>query len=235
MDLKSKMPKLLIFGGTGALGTAIAQKFSDEGYEVIYGVRTITDGKVQFQVPLTTGPVPDLLKGQLFDVVVFAQGANINDSVITSSVEDLNRLFEANVSFISENTKALLSHNLIKQKGKIVILSSLWEQLTRQDKMAYTVTKAAVGGLVRSMAVDLGNAKGILVNGLLPGIVETPMSRGLLSAKQMENIEAQTPGHKLTVPTDVANATYLLGCEDNTAISGQSLFVDYGFAIARVI
>jgi NAD(P)-dependent dehydrogenase (short-subunit alcohol dehydrogenase family) len=235
MDLKSNMAKLLIFGGTGALGTAIAQKFSNEGYEVIYGVRTITDGKVQFQVPLTTGPVPDLLKGQLFDVVVFAQGANINDSVITSSVEDLNRLFEANVSFISENTKALLSHNLIKQKGKIVILSSLWEQLTRQDKMAYTVTKAAVGGLVRSMAVDLGNAKGILVNGLLPGIVETPMSRGLLSAKQMENIEAQTPGHKLTVPEDVANATYLLGCEDNTAISGQSLFVDYGFAIARVI
>ena len=229
------MPKLLIFGGTGALGTAIAQKFSNEGYEVIYGVRTITDGKGQFQVPLTTGPVPDLLKGQLFDAVVFAQGANINDSVITSSVEDLNRLFEANVSFISENTKALLSHNLIKHKGKIVILSSLWEQLTRQDKMAYTVTKAAVGGLVRSMAVDLGNAKGILVNGLLPGIVETPMSRGLLSAKQMENIEAQTPGHKLTVPEDVANATYLLGCEDNTAISGQSLFVDYGFAIARVI
>ena len=235
MDLKNKMPKLLIFGGTGALGTAIAQKFSDEGYEVIYGVRKITDGKVQFQVPLTTGPVPDLLKGQLFDAVVFAQGANINDSVITSSVEDLNRLFEANVSFISENTKALISHNLIKHKGKIVILSSLWEQLTRQDKMAYTVTKAAVGGLVRSMAVDLGNAKGILVNGLLPGIVETPMSRGLLSAKQMENIEVQTPGHKLTVPTDVANATYLLGCEDNTAISGQSLFVDYGFAIARVI
>lgn len=229
------MPKLLIFGGTGALGTAIAQKFSSEGYEVTYGVRTITDGKVQFQVPLTTGPVPDLLKGQLFDAIVFAQGANINDSVITTSVEDLNRLFEANVSFISENTKALISHNLIKHKGKIVILSSLWEQLTRQDKMAYTVTKAAVGGLVRSMAVDLGNSKGILVNGLLPGIVETPMSRGLLSTKQIENIEAQTPGHKLTVPTDVANAAYLLGCEDNTAISGQSLFVDYGFSIARVI
>ena len=235
MDLKSKMPKLLIFGGTGALGTAIAQKFTAEGYEVIYGVRTITDGKVQFQAPLSTGPVPDLLKGLLFDAVVFAQGANINDSVITSSVADLNRLFEANVTFISENTKALLSHNLIKHKGKIVILSSLWEQLTRQDKLAYTVTKAAVGGLVRSMAVDLGNAKGILVNGLLPGIVETPMSRGLLSAKQIENIEAQTPGHKLTVPTDVANATYLLGCEDNTAISGQSLFVDYGFSVARVI
>jgi NAD(P)-dependent dehydrogenase (short-subunit alcohol dehydrogenase family) len=235
MALKNSMAKLLIFGGTGALGTAIAQKFSSEGYQVVYGVRTITDSKVQFQLPLTAGPVPDLLKGQIFDAVVFAQGANLNDSVMSSSLADLNRLFEANVTFISETSKVLLANNLIKQKGKIVILSSLWEQLTRQEKMAYTVTKAAVGGLVRSMAVDLGNSKGILVNGLLPGIVETPMSRGLLSNAQIENIEAQTPGHKLTVPTDVANATYLLGCEDNTAISGQSLFVDFGFSIARVI
>ena len=229
------MAKLLIFGGTGALGTAIAEKFKSEGYEVTFGVRKITNAANQFLLPITDGPVPELLKGQLFDAVVFAQGANINDSVITSSLDDLNKLFEANVSFISESTKALISHNLIKQKGKIVILSSLWEQFTRQDKMAYSVTKAAVGGLVRSMAVDLGNAKGILVNGLLPGIVETPMSRGLLKPEQIKNIEAQTPGHKLTVPTDVANATYLLGCEDNTAISGQSLFVDYGFSIARVL
>ena len=229
------MAKLLIFGGTGALGTAIAEKFASCGYEVTFGVRKITNPANQFLLPITDGPVPELLKGQLFDVVVFAQGANINDSVITSSLDDLNKLFEANVSFISESTKALISHNLIKHKGKIVILSSLWEQFTRQDKMAYSVTKAAVGGLVRSMAVDLGNSKGILVNGLLPGVVETPMSRGLLKPEQIINIEAQTPGHKLTVPTDVANATYLLGCEDNTAISGQSLFVDYGFSIARVL
>jgi len=229
------MPKLLIFGGTGVLGAAIAAKYETNGYQVTYGVRTISNPANQFQLPLTDGPVPDLLKGELFDTVIFAQGANNNDSVINHSPDDLNRLFEANVSFISTTAKALMLHNLIKQKAKIVILSSFWEQITRGEKMSYTVTKAAVGGLVRSMAVDLGNAKGILVNGLLPGIVETPMSRGLLKPEQIKNIEAQTPGHKLTVPTDVANATYLLGCEDNTAISGQSLFVDYGFSIARVL
>jgi enoyl-[acyl-carrier-protein] reductase (NADH) len=48
-------------------------------------------------------------------------------------------------------------------------------------------------------------------------------------------VQWQTPGHKLVIPTDVASATYLLGCEENTAISGQSLFVDYGFSIARVL
>ena len=227
--------KLLIFGGTGVLGNAIADKFKAQCYKVTYGVRTLTNPGEQFQLPITDAPVPELLKGELFDTVVFAQGANNNDSVINHANDDLNRLFEANVSFISQTTQALLLHNLIKQRGKIVILSSFWEQITRQEKMSYTVTKAAVGGLVRSMAVDLGNAKGILVNGLLPGVVDSPMARGLLKPAQIENVQSQTPGHKMIVPQDVANAAYLLGCEDNTAISGQSLFVDYGFTIARVL
>jgi NAD(P)-dependent dehydrogenase (short-subunit alcohol dehydrogenase family) len=227
------MPKLLIFGGTGVLGAAIAAKYEANGYQVTYGVRTISNPANQFQLPLTEGPVPDLLKGELFDTVIFAQGANNNDSVINHSPDDLNRLFEANVSFISTTAKALMLHNLIKQKAKIVILSSFWEQITRGEKMSYTVTKAAVGGLVRSMAVDLGNAKGILVNGLLPGVVDSPMARGLLKPEQIENVQWQTPGHKMIIPTDVANAAYLLGCEDNTAISGQSVFVDYGFTVSR--
>ena len=229
------MPKLLIFGGTGVLGAAIAAKYETNGYQITYGVRTVSNPANQFQLPLTEGPVPDLLKGELFDTVIFAQGANNNDSVINHSPDDLNRLFEANVSFISTTAKALMLHNLIKQKAKIVILSSFWEQITRGEKMSYTVTKAAVGGLVRSMAVDLGNAKGILVNGLLPGVVDSPMARGLLRPEQIENVQWQTPGHKMIIPTDVANAAYLLGCEDNTAISGQSLFVDYGFTVSRYL
>lgn len=229
------MPKLLIFGGTGVLGAAIAEKYQAHEYQVTFGVRKISNPDNQFLLPLTEGPVPELLKGQLFDTVIFAQGANNNDSVMNHSIDDLNRLFEANVTFISETSKALILHNLIKHKGKIVILSSFWEQLTRQDKMSYTVTKAAVGGLVRSMAVDLGNSKGILVNGLLPGVVDSPMARGLLKPEQIENVQWQTPGHQMVVPLDVANAAYLLGCEDNTAISGQSLFVDYGFSVARVL
>ena len=121
--------KLLIFGGNGVLGTAIANKFKAEGYEVTFGVRKVTNSADQFQLPLTDEPVPELLKGQLFDSVVFAQGANNNDSVINYSSDDLNRLFEANVTFISQTTKALILHNLVKHKGKMVILSSFWEAL----------------------------------------------------------------------------------------------------------
>ena len=57
--------KLLIFGGTGVLGNAIADKFKAQGYKVTYGVRTLTNPGEQFQLPITDGPVPELLKGEL--------------------------------------------------------------------------------------------------------------------------------------------------------------------------
>jgi NAD(P)-dependent dehydrogenase (short-subunit alcohol dehydrogenase family) len=101
--------------------------------------------------------------------------------------------------------------------------------------MSYTVSKAAVGGLVRSMAVDLGRAKGILVNGILPGIVQTPMAEKLLDPSQITNVANSTPVGRLVSPEDVGNSAYLLACESNTAISGQSIFVDNGFSVSRVI
>ena len=224
------MPNLLILGSTGALGSAILEKYRAEKWDVTCAVRKVVND-CDIQLPLTS----DALGSKKFDAVVFAQGANVNGSAMQTGTKELNELFEANVTVIAESVSTLMGANAINEGGRVVILSSLWEQFTRQEKFAYSVTKAAVGGLVRSMAVDLGNAKGILVNGLLPGVVDSPMARGLLKPEQIENVEWQTPGHKMVVPSDVANAAYLLGCEDNTAISGQSLFVDYGFAIARVL
>ena len=228
------MPELLIFGGTGTLGGAIKDRFTQEGWNLTCGTRSVKDN-CDFEVPLNSQKIPDLIKGKEFDAVVFAQGANINDSVQDHERDELERLFSANVTFISDQLKILMGWDVIKRGGKVTILSSIWEVLTRQEKMAYSVTKAAVGGLVRSMAVDLGAAKGILVNGILPGIVDTPMSRGLLKPEQIDAVQNGTPTGKLLVPADIGNSVYLLSCELNTAISGQSILVDNGFSIARKI
>jgi NAD(P)-dependent dehydrogenase (short-subunit alcohol dehydrogenase family) len=123
----------------------------------------------------------------------------------------------------------------INEGGRVVILSSLWEQFTRQEKFAYSVTKAAVGGLVRSLAVDLGRQKKILVNGILPGIVNSPMVARTLSPEQIANVVSQTPVGDLATPVDVANSVYMFGSILNTGISGQSIFVDRGFSVARTI
>jgi NAD(P)-dependent dehydrogenase (short-subunit alcohol dehydrogenase family) len=224
------MPNLLIFGSTGTLGGAILDKYRAEKWDVTCAVRKVVND-CDIQLPLTSA----VLGNKKFDAVVFAQGANVNGSAMQTGTKELNELFEANVTVIAESVSTLMGADAIKEGGRVVILSSLWEQFTRQEKFAYSVTKAAVGGLVRSLAVDLGRQKKILVNGILPGIVNSPMVARTLSPEQIANVVSQTPVGDLATPVDVANSVYMFGSNLNTGISGQSIFVDRGFSIARTI
>ena len=224
------MPNLLIFGSTGTLGGAILDKYRAEKWDITCAVRKVVND-CDIQLPLTSG----VLGSRKFDAVVFAQGANVNGSAMQTGTKELNELFEANVTVIAENVSTLMGANAINEGGRVVILSSLWEQFTRQEKFAYSVTKAAVGGLVRSLAVDLGRQKKILVNGILPGIINSPMVARTLSPEQIANVVSQTPIGELATPVDVANSVYMFGSSLNTGISGQSIFVDRGFSVARTI
>ena len=224
------MPNLLIFGSTGTLGGAILDKYRAEKWDITCAVRKVVND-CDIQLPLTSG----VLGSRKFDAVVFAQGANVNGSAMQTGTKELNELFEANVTVIAESVSTLMGANAINEGGRVVILSSLWEQFTRQEKFAYSVTKAAVGGLVRSLAVDLGRQKKILVNGILPGIINSPMVARTLSPEQIANVVSQTPIGELATPIDVANSVYMFGSSLNTGISGQSIFVDRGFSVARTI
>jgi NAD(P)-dependent dehydrogenase (short-subunit alcohol dehydrogenase family) len=224
------MPSLLIFGSTGTLGGAILDKYRTEKWDVTCAVRKVVND-CDIQLPLTSA----VLGSKKFDAVVFAQGANVNGSAMQTGTKELNELFEANVTVIAESVSTLMGADAINEGGRVVILSSLWEQFTRQEKFAYSVTKAAVGGLVRSLAVDLGRQKKILVNGILPGIINSPMVARTLSPEQIANVVSQTPVGDLATPVDVANSVYMFGSNLNTGISGQSIFVDRGFSVARTI
>ena len=224
------MPNLLIFGSTGTLGGAILDKYRAEKWDVTCAVRKVVND-CDIQLPLTSA----VLGSKKFDAVVFAQGANVNGSAMQTGTKELNELFEANVTVIAESVSTLMGAGSINEGGRVVILSSLWEQFTRQEKFAYSVTKAAVGGLVRSLAVDLGRQKKILVNGILPGIVNSPMVARTLSPEQIANVVSQTPVGDLATPVDVANSVYMFGSSLKTGISGQSIFVDRGFSVARTI
>jgi 3-oxoacyl-[acyl-carrier protein] reductase len=224
------MPNLLIFGSTGTLGGAILDKYREEGWKISCAVRKVVNDS-DMQLPLTSSQ----LSGKSFNAVVFAQGANVNGSAMQTGTAELNELFEANVVVIAESISTLMGQGAIVEGGHVAILSSLWEQFTRQEKFAYSVTKAAVGGLVRSLAVDLGRQKKILVNGILPGIINSPMVARTLSPEQVANVLGQTPGGELASPVDVANSVFMFASSLNTGISGQSIFVDRGFSIARTI
>lgn len=220
--------RVLLFGATGSLGSAISETYKSHDWRVVPVVRKPSGLPGEISLPLEISSDLDKTK---FDAVVFAHGANMNGTAMTTDDEDFHRIFDANVTFIVQGVKLLMEKNAIVRKGKIVILSSLAEVFTRKEKMAYTVSKAAVGGLVRSLAVDLGRSHGILVNGVLPGIVDTLMARKGLTPEQIANVIEATPIGTLVTPADVGNTVYLLGSELNTGISGQSLLVDNAFSV----
>jgi 3-oxoacyl-[acyl-carrier protein] reductase len=96
------------------------------------------------------------------------------------------------------------------------------------------MSKAAVGGLVRSASIDLA-PRGILINAVLPSVIDTPMTSANLTPEQVERVANSTPFGRLISLDEVVAAIELLCSERNTGITGQSLSVDLGFAHARLV
>jgi len=71
------------------------------------------------------------------------------------------------------------------------------------------------------------------VNAILPGVLDTPMTRAHLTAASIERVIDDTPGKRLATVEDVARVAYWLASDDNTAVNGQSVAVDLGWTVAR--
>ena len=113
-------------------------------------------------------------------------------------------------------------------------ICSIWESVARPGKFSYTVSKAAVGGLVRAAAADLA-ADGHRVNAVLPGVTDTPMTRAMLDADQLAAVTGGTGFDKLVSLDEVAATIAWLCSAQSSGISGQSLTVDLGFSNVRFL
>jgi NAD(P)-dependent dehydrogenase (short-subunit alcohol dehydrogenase family) len=218
--------RVLVFGASGALGQAVCARFEAANWEVLRAGR----GSEGIAVEGHDGTLAELDPVQS---VVWAQGANVNDSV--SDVDDtaFAELMEANVGVCLKTLRALVTANRIASGGRLVLLSSIWQSLAREGKLSYSVSKAAVGGLVRAAAADLA-VHGIVVNAVLPGVVDTPMTRANLTAEQTSAVRLSTGFGRLVAPEEVAETVYFLGAV-NSAITGQSIVVDLGFSVIRAL
>ncbi len=233
--------RVAVFGASGAIGMALGRLFFDRNWEVVAITRTgrptadALPGCDWFSWdPFVLGE--EALKGisQPFDAVVWTQGQNINDSIQTFDAAAHAALYQANVVYIMQTLRALLSCGLLAVPAKLCIISSIWQNIARQNKLSYTVTKSALHGLVQSLAIDLGK-DGHLVNAVLPGALDTPMTRANLTPEQVKRLEAATPIGKLATLDDVCNLTSFLCSSDNTGITGQFIAADGGFSFARII
>jgi 3-oxoacyl-[acyl-carrier protein] reductase len=213
---------VLVFGSTGSIGSYIASMFRESG-NTVFGVTTKLE-----KVTSTIVHVDNLTNIPYeFDTVVWANGMNFNDSIDSFNPDLFSEIVEGNVSFILKTLRNLLDHKQIKYGAKLVIISSIWEETTRPGKLSYTITKAALSGLVKSLAYDLSE-KNILINNILPGVVDNEMTRKTLSEENIEFIKTFTNFNRLITLEDIYVTVKFLTTENN-GITGQSIKVDLGF------
>ena len=225
-------PRVLIFGITGFLGGAIKALLEAAGTDVVGVTRSESDGN---SVSLQGADwLTQLAQGGRFSGVVWAQGENSSGGVMEEDSKSLHRVFDANVVFITDTLRAIIEQGLLQSPSRVVILSSVWQLSARSQKLGYLLAKSAISGLVPSLAIDLAD-KQIAVNAVLPGVIESPMTRVNLSDKQIRDIKGSSIGGELATAEEVAKvATWLLS-PDASGLNAQCLVVDKGWSRVRYV
>ncbi|WP_454885661.1 SDR family NAD(P)-dependent oxidoreductase [Sphingomonas oryzagri] len=229
-----------MFGATGAIGSTVV----DHAIRAGWAVTAVTRGAIPADTCaaqwLRYDPIDDAQGAALeglapFDAVCWAQGANLVDSLKDFDVARHVALYQANCLTVMASAAALLRRGLLSTEGaRLAIVSSVWQERARQDKFSYAVTKAAVGGIVRAASVDLGS-DGHLVNGVLPGVLDTPMTRANLSADQIALVTGKSTLGRLPDLATLAETIIFLCSPANNSITGQSIAVDLGMSNAHLL
>ena len=222
--------KALIFGASGSIGNYIFEGFKNEGIDVL-GCTSNKEAKKTDFIYVENNYLENLKDISQIDIIVWAHGFNYNDNINNFDYNNFCKMMEINVSYILNSLHYLLQENKINNNAKIVIISSIWEEMTRANKLSYSISKAALSGLVKNISYDLSE-KNILVNNVLPGVIDNEMTQKTLNESQLDYIKNYLKFGRLVNLDDVYKTVKFLVTE-NTGISGQSIKVDLGFSNLR--
>lgn len=143
--------------------------------------------------------------------------------------EEWHHMFAVNVDGVFHCCQAVLPHFIHRKAGKILTLSSMWGQTGASCEVAYSAAKAAVIGLTRALAKELGPS-GIAVNCVAPGVIDTEMN-GTLTPETMDILREETPLERIGTPGDVAETLFFLASDAASFFTGQVLAPNGGFVI----
>lgn len=145
------------------------------------------------------------------------------------SEEQWRNYFAVNLDGAFHTIQAVLPHMLHEKAGCIINTSSIWGQRGASCEVAYSATKAAVIGLTRSLAMELGPSH-IRVNCVAPGVIDTDMLAELPPETRQELAE-QTPLGRLGTPEDIAAVVAFLASDEAAFLTGQVITPDGGFIV----
>jgi 3-oxoacyl-[acyl-carrier protein] reductase len=229
----------LVTGGSRGIGAACARALGSGGRRVfvqylkseaaarevaaeIGGVAVradVADGaqvKAMFEA---AGPV---------DILVCNAGVSLMKLFTDTTEEEWRSVIGTNLGGVLHCCRAAIPHMVRQKYGRIIIVSSVWGVTGASCEAVYSASKAALIGLTKSLAKELGPS-GITVNCVAPGVIETDMNAGL-TPEVREELTSCTPMGCIGTPEDVAALVRFLASDEARFITGQVIGVDGGFA-----
>ena len=203
---------------------ALTDELRAEGCDVAYRLCDVSDGAQVASV------IADILRTwKRIDVLVNCAGVAHIGLFTDMSDEEWDALFAVNVRSVFSVTKAVLPGMISRQSGAIVNVSSMWGEVGASCEVAYSATKAAIIGMTKALAKEVGPS-GIRVNVVTPGVIDTDMN-AQLSADDRAVLADETPLGRIGSADEVAR-TILFLCSDSASfITGQVLGVSGGLVI----
>ncbi len=231
---------VLITGGARGIGLACAERFASLGDHVavtynssappegFFGVQCdVTDTA---QVDAAFSAVEEEFGGPV-EILVSNAGVTRDGLILRMSEDDFASVIDANLTASYRVTKRAARGMLKARKGRIILMSSVVGMLGAAGQANYAASKAGLVGLARSLARELGS-RGITVNVIAPGPVETDMTAALGDDRLAEIVSA-VPLARAASPAEIAGAVAFLASPDAAYITGAVLPVDGGLGMGH--
>jgi len=246
--MRFKNKHVLITGSTRGIGKAIADAFAQEGATVFIVGRqdeSVAKTAAEFtnagskaegypcdvtnlkNVQKIVNKILDKYKG--IDILVNNAGITRDNVLLRMSEDDWNTVMDINLRGVFNVTKVVSKGMLKAKSGKIINLSSVVGITGNIGQANYCASKAGVIGFTKSIALEYAS-RGIRVNAIAPGYIETDMTDEMKDQAR-EDIIKDIPMKRLGSINDIAAACLFLASDEAKYITGQTLVVDGGMAI----
>ena len=238
------MKTVLITGGSRGIGSELVRHFAKNGYSVAFTYKSSVNEASD--LAKETGALAIRADSAVESDVLFAVEKTvesfggidclINNAAISSfslftdiTLEEWNNMVSVNLTGAFLYSKAVIRDMLKRKRGRIINITSMWGLVGASCEVHYSATKAALIGMTKALAKELGPS-GITVNAIAPGVINTEMN-ARLSDEDKEILVNDTPLMRIGEPRDVAEAAYFLAGEGASFITGEVLNVSGGYVI----
>ena len=240
---------VLVTGAGRGIGASIAKRFASEGAEVIVNYSgndeaaqktvdeiTATGGQAQkYKCSVNDSESVKLMIDEIIkefgriDILVNNAGITKDGLMLRMTDEDFDRVIDVNLKGTFNCTKYVSKYMLKQKSGKIINISSVVGLSGNAGQVNYSASKAGIIGITKSAAKEL-SSRGITVNAVAPGYVDTDMTK-VLSDNIRNEILKNIPLQRMGNVEDISNCVAFLASEDASYITGQVISVDGGMHI----